>query len=140
MFVMARALGFRARSRELFERGAYVPLATYGTRRESIFAFARALDASTPPAFAITCVPRLIGSLTPDASAPPLGRGVWDDTWVELPAAWWDPDTRAPALRDVFTDAPVQAERIGDRWTMPAATLFDRFPVSLLAPSTTCST
>jgi (1->4)-alpha-D-glucan 1-alpha-D-glucosylmutase len=137
MFVMSRALAARAQCRQLFERGAYVPLTTSGGGRESIFAFAR-VDAGR--AFTITCVPRLIGSLMPDASGPPLGRPVWSDTRVELPPEVIDPNAATCVLRDVFCGASLQAERIDGVWTLPAAALFERLPVSLLVPSTPCST
>jgi len=144
MFVMSRALATRARYKSVYECGAYVPLTTSGAGRESLFAFARQLaprlqsDAQASAPFAITCVPRLIASLIPDAAAPPLGRGVWNDTRIELPPAL---DRPGPApLRDVFTGAEVYAEQIDGRWTIPAAALFDRLPVSLLVPSTPCST
>jgi hypothetical protein len=69
-----------------------------------------------------------------------LGRGIWNDTRVELP--FDDGGFEAPprALRDVFTGAQLHAERIGGRWAIPAAVLFDRLPVSLLVPPTPCST
>ena len=137
MFVMSRALATRAQWRRVFERGAYVPLTTSGTGRESLFAFARVDDDQV---LAITCVPRLLGSLMPDASGPPLGRAIWNDTRVELPPAVIDPNAATCVLRDVFCGAALQAERIDGVWTLPAAALFERLPVSLLVPATPCST
>ena len=128
MFVMNRALAARARWRDVYERGEYVPLTTTGASRDCLFAFARVAAGST---FAITCVPRLIGSLMPDASGPPLGRGIWKDTRVELPAGCADLLAAPPSVRDVLTGTVHQAELIDGRWTMPAAALFERLPVSL---------
>jgi (1->4)-alpha-D-glucan 1-alpha-D-glucosylmutase len=137
MFVMSRALAARATWRDLFEQGAYVPLATSGSGRDSLFAFART---GAGAASAIACVPRLLGSLMPDASGPPLGRNVWNDTRVELPSAHFDPQTPACTLRDVFCGASLEAERVDGRWTLPAAALFERLPVALLVRSAPCST
>jgi (1->4)-alpha-D-glucan 1-alpha-D-glucosylmutase len=134
MFVITRALAARAQWRDVYEQGAYVPLTTSGAGRDSLFAFARV---GAGPSFAITCVPRLFASLMPDASGPPVGRGIWNGTRVELPPGRVDPSA---ALRDVFTGAELHAEQIDGRWTLPAAALFDRLPVSLLVPSTPCST
>jgi (1->4)-alpha-D-glucan 1-alpha-D-glucosylmutase len=134
MFVMARALAARAEWRDVYEQGAYVPLTTSGAGRDSLFAFARVGAGSS---CAITCVPRLFGSLMPDASGPPVGRGIWNGTRVELPSGRVDPKA---ALRDVFTGAELHAEQVDGRWTLPAAALFERLPVSLLVPSTPCST
>jgi (1->4)-alpha-D-glucan 1-alpha-D-glucosylmutase len=137
MFVMTRALAARAQWRDVYERGEYVPLTAAGASRDCLFAFARVAVGST---FAITCVPRLIGSLMPDASGPPLGRGIWKDTRVELPASCVDLLAAPRSVRDVLTGSVIQAEWVDGRWTMPAAALFERLPVSLLVPATPCST
>jgi len=119
MFVMNRALAARTRLRSLFEQGDYVPLQTSGSRRDCLFAFARRADSGT----AIACVPRLVASLVPEATAPPVGAQVWTDTQIELPD-----DLQVDRLVNVFTGASV--DRISG--TLPAAELFERFPVALL--------
>jgi (1->4)-alpha-D-glucan 1-alpha-D-glucosylmutase len=129
MFVTTRALAARTELRNLYQHGDYVPLEGVGPRRDCLFAFARKDHES----IALTCVPRLIASLVPDATSPPLGRAVWADTRIDLstlaeangPAGGW-------GLKDVFTGATIEAERIDGVPTLPAATLFDRFPVALL--------
>jgi len=117
MYAMNRALSARAALRDAFEVGDYTPLEASGARRESLFAFARG-------GRAITCVPRLVAALTPDA-APPLGAAVWFDTRVELPEP-----LRRRRYRDVFTGATIDTGE-----TLAAAALFDRFPVALLVPA-----
>src|SRR5206468_9264290 len=97
---------------------AYVPLTASGTGRDSLFAFAR-VDAGG--AFAMTCVPRLVGSLMPDASGPPLGRNIWKDTRIELPAGGTEVQASSLVLRDVFTGSQHRPETIDGRWTIPAA-------------------
>jgi (1->4)-alpha-D-glucan 1-alpha-D-glucosylmutase len=121
MYAMARALAARARFRELFEHGDYVPLETSGLHKDCAFAFARRLNDTS----VVTCVPRLVTALVPDA-APPLGP-VWADTQVELPIGG--------SLCNVFTGATVTPEPAGDVWTIPASTLFERFPIAILVPS-----
>lgn len=128
MFVMHRALAARAALRDVYEHGAYVPLDTAGARRDSAFAFARVGGA--PDAVAITCVPRLLASLTPDG-APPLGRTIWSDTRVELPDR-----ISIRVFRDAFTGATIEADEADGRRTLAAQALFERFPVALL---TSCS-
>jgi (1->4)-alpha-D-glucan 1-alpha-D-glucosylmutase len=122
MFTMRRALAARAAERDLFERGDYQPLQTSGTRRDCVFAFARVGG----NAAAITCVPRLIASLVPEANCPPTGPSVWSDTRIELPP---DLVSRAEgrSLRDVFTGAELDVAP-----ALPAAAVFERFPVALL--------
>jgi (1->4)-alpha-D-glucan 1-alpha-D-glucosylmutase len=119
-FAIAHALATRSRERELYEHGEYVALETAGARRECLFAFARRMGER----MAITCVPRLIATLTPDASAPPLG-GVWGDTRILLPDS-------ASAYTDAFTGRTVTTEGERGASTLAAATIFDRFPIALL--------
>ena len=75
MFVATRALAARAALRDAYERGDYTPIAASGSRAAAVFAFARGR--------AVTCVPRLVATLTPDGSAP-LGRAAWGDTRIAL--------------------------------------------------------
>jgi maltooligosyltrehalose synthase len=69
-------------------------------------------------------VPRLIASLVPDVTVPPIGSAVWGDTRIEVPAGTFE---------NVFTGARVDARH----GSLPASVLFDHFPVALLVP---CST
>jgi (1->4)-alpha-D-glucan 1-alpha-D-glucosylmutase len=136
MFVANRALDARAGRRDLYQRGDYVPIQANGSRRECLFAFARtgagvrpsggSQTGSDPDDIAITCVPRLIATLTPDGSAP-LGHAVWGDTQIEV--------SDGRAFRDVFTGAVVEVERTERGYSLPAAAIFERFPVALLVPA-----
>ena len=122
MFVANRALAARAARRDVYEHGAYVPIRTAGSRSECLFAFAR--GGGDP---VITCVPRLIATLTPDGIDPPLGHGVWGDTRIEVGGA--------RSFRDVFTGAIARPERTGDGYALQASAIFERFPVVLLVPA-----
>jgi (1->4)-alpha-D-glucan 1-alpha-D-glucosylmutase len=121
MYAMAKALGARARFREVFERGDYVALQTSGLRKDCAFAFARRFE----DACVVTCVPRLIVSLVPDAAGPPTGS-VWGDTRIQVPCAG--------PFHDVFTGAAVAPVPSEAGWTIAAATVFDRFPIAILVP------
>ncbi len=118
MFVAARALAARAALRDVYERGAYTPIAASGSRAGCVFAFARGR--------AVTCVPRLVATLTPDGSAP-LGRAAWGDTRIVL--------SEAQPLHDVFTGAVLQPTATDGGFTLEAAAIFERFPVALLIPA-----
>jgi (1->4)-alpha-D-glucan 1-alpha-D-glucosylmutase len=118
MFVATRALTARAAWRDSYERGGYTPMATSGSRAGCVFAFARGA--------VVTCVPRLIVTLTPDGSAP-LGPSVWGDTQIAL--------ATARPLRNVFTGAVLQPVLGDSGFALDAAAVFDRFPVALLVPA-----
>jgi len=119
LFVTTRALACRAELADVYRRGEYVPVGATGLRRDCLFAFARALDER----IAITCVPRLVGSLVPDG-APPLGA-VWGDSRIELPP-------QAPERwRDAFTGCEIVAEG----GSVAASALFERLPIALIVPA-----
>jgi (1->4)-alpha-D-glucan 1-alpha-D-glucosylmutase len=126
LFVTARGLHARRACRDVFERGAYVPLAASGARRESVFAFARRSDDRA----VLTVVPRLIASLIPEAAGPPLGRAVWSDTRVALGDV-----SGSSRFRDVFTGETVEAQSIDGQLSLPLAAVFGRFPVAVLLPA-----
>jgi hypothetical protein len=60
---------------------------------------------------------------------------VWLDTRIDLPGPAGSVYDRA--YRDVFTNTVVEPVTADGALAIPAATLFDRFPVALLLP---CST
>jgi (1->4)-alpha-D-glucan 1-alpha-D-glucosylmutase len=122
---MIRVLHQRGSLRDVFERGAYVPLSVEGEHREHLFAFARRHHQLT----AITCVPRLVAGLLGERSTPPVGAEVWGDTRVLLP-----PDHGRPtAFRDAITGAVVEPRTDGAA-ALDASAIFGQFPVALLVP------
>ena len=66
-----------------------------------------------------------VGTLVPDADAPPIGAGVWGDTRLDLAALG---DGAEGPYRDAFTGMTLD----GRQGIIPAAQLFERFPVALL--------
>jgi (1->4)-alpha-D-glucan 1-alpha-D-glucosylmutase len=127
LFVIRQALAARARWRGVYEQGEYVALRTTGSRRDCVFAFARRHAGQT----VITCVPRMVAALVPDAAAPPVGRAVWADTAIEVP-----PDggtRRLPVFVDALTGATIAADERDGRVTIPTAEALEHFPVALLA-------
>jgi (1->4)-alpha-D-glucan 1-alpha-D-glucosylmutase len=117
LFVATRALAARAARRDLYERGDYVPIQAFGARSDCLFAFARGT--------AITCVPRLVATLSPDGR-PPLGPAAWGDTWIGV--------ADGASVRDVFTGAVLTPVRGENGYALPASEIFARFPVALLLP------
>ena len=92
-----------------------------------MFAFARtAADRA-----ALTIVPRLVASLTPDAPAPPIGATVWGDTRIGLDAL----ASGSRRFRDVFTGAVIEPETIDGSPAIPVAAALNRMPVAILLPA-----
>jgi len=124
LYTIARALAVRSALANTFAEGAYVPLRTTGACAEQIFAFARTGASGT----AVTCVPRLIGSLPGRCASPPLGRECWGDTAVMLPCA-----LGVPSLTNAFTGEQLTpAPDPGNGARLEVGDLFADFPIALV--------
>ena len=130
LFLIYKALNFRARQNELFQNGSYVPLAVSGTAARHVCAFTRRDGA----VWSVIAVLRLPTGVFSHENAP-LGRqGTWEDTVLEMPGdspAEWS---------HVFTGEtlPVRKTADGKRY-LYLRDLFCNFPVALLEASSTVS-
>ncbi len=124
LYATATALRFRHRAREVFDRGAYVPLAAHGPRSEHVFAFSRELEGR----HVLVVVPRLVATLAGDADAAPLGEAAWGDTRLEMP------NVPRESYRDIFTDACLGVRREDGSPFLAMADVLRRFPIALLEP------
>jgi (1->4)-alpha-D-glucan 1-alpha-D-glucosylmutase len=123
LFLIWRALKFRAAQRELFDCGEYLALFATGAQKEHVCAFARKWKERT----VIVVVPRLVFGLTRGVEVPPIGSEIWKDTMLPMS------ETRAGDLfRNVLTREMVPAiERYGAAAIELSAAL-KSFPVALL--------
>jgi (1->4)-alpha-D-glucan 1-alpha-D-glucosylmutase len=110
-FVTWRALATRVRFSDVFQRGAYVPLAVSGRLAAHVFAFARVWNDQ----WIAVVVPLQIQCLLEQRS----GRVSWDDAMVELPRD-------APLWRNEFTGAT-------GAFDSSVAQLLQPLPVALLS-------
>ncbi len=116
LFLIVQALNARKASANIFQKGAYNPLAVAGRFRKHLIAFARR-DAS---AWSVTVVPRFLTVLV-EYGGLPLGPEVWQDTGVILPEP-------APSLwRNRLTGQVLSGDQ-----TLWAGEIFQHFPVALL--------
>jgi (1->4)-alpha-D-glucan 1-alpha-D-glucosylmutase len=116
MYTTQKALGFRREHQRLFIHGEYIPLEVTGTHAENVIAFGRRLADE----WLIAAVPRLCSRLT-RVGKPPLGRRVWADTSLVLPADC------PRVFQDVLT---------GRRIKHPGriAAIFSELPFAILSP------
>jgi (1->4)-alpha-D-glucan 1-alpha-D-glucosylmutase len=96
MFLTQRALHFRNRHADLFQRGNYLPLRVSGPSADSCIAFARQLDGQ----WIIVIAPRLSSRV----GFPPIGDW-WKETAIEL-----SDNLRADRAREVFTGRELQIQ------------------------------
>jgi (1->4)-alpha-D-glucan 1-alpha-D-glucosylmutase len=122
MFLVWRALNFRATQRELFDRGDYLPLSVTGERQKNVCAFARKWKERT----VVIVVPRLVFGLCGGAESPPVAD-IWKDTMLQLPHA------RAGDLfRNVLTREMVPAIEVDKNVSLELRQAMKTFPVALL--------
>ena len=115
-------LNFRRAHRELFLRGAYVPIQAEGHYRESVCSFARA--AATD--WALVVAPRLVTRVVGPGKFP-IGD-VWGDGAVKLPS-------RAPARwANLFTCEKLTAAGSAKGKSLRLPDVFARLPFALLVP------
>jgi (1->4)-alpha-D-glucan 1-alpha-D-glucosylmutase len=122
MYLMWKALEFRRAHQKLFQEGAYIPLSVSGERKEHVVAFARRAG----NAWALVAVPRMVTGLRA-AGRPPVGRRTWKATAIALPS-------KAPERWvNVLTRESPRTARAAEGRAMYIHTVFQRFPVALLA-------
>ena len=120
IFVMACALRLRRRDPVLFLEGLYQPIRAEGAEAAHMIALMRTMN----DRILIAAVPRLLTHGLPEGRHIPIGRDVWKDTRITLPA-----ESTASTYRHVFTGARMKADAGG---SLPAADLFRTLPVALL--------
>jgi (1->4)-alpha-D-glucan 1-alpha-D-glucosylmutase len=122
LFLIWRALEFRRQQREIFDFGGYAPVASFGSHKEHLCAFARRHRGQT----ALVVTPRLVCTLTRGAHVAPMGS-VWEDTILPIPWA-----KSGAAFRNVFSGEVIKvSDRSGVQMLELAQVLKD-FPVALL--------
>jgi (1->4)-alpha-D-glucan 1-alpha-D-glucosylmutase len=117
LWLTSRALNFRRQQRELFERGAYLPLAAQGERAQQVIAFARQREGQT-----VLAVTGRFFTQLPD---PGAGEA-WSDTTLILP------EGSVNCFHDVLTDRSVCAQPQGNASVLPLAEVFAQWPLALL--------
>lgn len=123
LYVMYRALMLRRDQPEVFAQGDYAPLEVHGAKWNHVVAYARIHEDSR----VLTVVPRLTASLMGGDQRPPLGEGVWTDTWMSVPD-----DTAEIVYRNLYTGeilTPVEREGVA---ALNLKDVLARFPVALL--------
>ncbi len=116
LFLIHKGLQARRKDQDLFEQGDYLPAPVAGSRASHVVSFFRTRQRR----FALVVVPRFVTSLVQPGRLP-VGRHVWEDTRIGLPA-------HAPSnWQDAITGRPLRGQ--GE---IPVADILATFPVSIL--------
>ncbi|HSN42194.1 MAG TPA: malto-oligosyltrehalose synthase [Burkholderiales bacterium] len=123
LYVTWRALQFRQRWPQLFQKGEYVPLVAEGERARHVVAFARRHESMG----VIAVAPRLFAALAGDVEKLPASTEAWGDTAIQIP--WLAAGEKLCNVIDGRT-FPMQEGEEGRR--LPVGPLVADFPVALL--------
>jgi (1->4)-alpha-D-glucan 1-alpha-D-glucosylmutase len=122
MYTIWKALCLRKKSPELFQQGDYLPLEAEGAKSKHVIAFLRRTTSNT----LLLLVPRLIAGLLGEKKSPPVGPGVWQDTFITIPSG-----TFPKSFRNIFTGDVLNLDNEGDKVTV--SRLLREFPVALFS-------
>ncbi len=123
LYLIRRTLALRSALRDVFDDGAYSPLAAVGERAAHVCAFMRERDGRA----VIVLAPRLTVGLTGGQERAPVGPDIWGNTWLALP-----PDHAGRTYRSALTGEQFTAAERDGTPGLPVAELLMHFPVGLL--------
>ena len=118
LYLIYRALEFRKKMKELFCKGAYIPLAVEGVHQENVIAFSRRKGNFS----AVVVVPRFLTGLIKPQSSWRNDGFKWADTCIQLP----------PNAPSKWTDALTERTIHTQSNYLPASDVSSVFPVALL--------
>ncbi len=124
MFVISMALHLRNNWPEVFDAGSYIPIEVTGAKSQHLCGFARQID----DRIVVAVAPRFYFTLMQGAKELPLGKGIWQDTEIHLPAAknWKN-------FKNVYSASLEIAGTVsGSTIIFRAADLFRSWPLALL--------
>ncbi|NJD57110.1 MAG: malto-oligosyltrehalose synthase [Nitrospirae bacterium] len=123
MYLIQTALSFRRDNAELFKNGEYQPIDVMGNKAEHVCAFLRRTGSRS----ALVAVPRFFSRLIHDTSGLPLGRHVWEDSFLVIPNA-----DAGSEYRHIFTGQMMTTVDLKGASGLYLSDVFEQFPVALL--------
>ncbi|OGW53764.1 MAG: hypothetical protein A2Y81_12600 [Nitrospirae bacterium RBG_13_43_8] len=123
LYLIYKALNYRKKNRELFERGEYLPLEVMGKKADNVCAFVRRIGNNR----VLIVAPRFFTSLISQPTGLPLGESVWDDTFIVIPIA--EPGAQ---YINIFTGEMITAKNYKDATEVHLSDIFANFPVAML--------
>ncbi|SER17741.1 (1-_4)-alpha-D-glucan 1-alpha-D-glucosylmutase [Nitrosomonas sp. Nm51] len=125
LYLTWKTLMLRRQNPQLFQHGSYTGLATHGPQADHICAFARCLEGQT----IIAAAAREFVPLITEENGLPIGKSVWQDTFIEIPGTLPSP---AQVYRNILTGERISRTRIDGQPCLNAAEVFNNFSVGLL--------
>jgi (1->4)-alpha-D-glucan 1-alpha-D-glucosylmutase len=123
LFLTFRALNYRKENHQLFMNGTYIPLASEGSLKKHVCAFARQGEDKVVLVF----IPRFLTCFIGSLDDRPLGESVWKDSRIVIPD-----EIVENKFRQIFTEETMVIVDQNGKRTFPLNQVFAHFPVAML--------
>jgi len=123
LYLIFRALNYRRQNHSIFSEGSYIPVIGEGDLKDHLCAFARQREDQT----VLVVVPRFLARLIQGSEEMPLGRQVWGDMRIILPA-----EIKGNRFRDIFTGGVLERTEKDGQEGLALHEILAHFPVALL--------
>lgn len=122
LYLIYKALHYRRKNREIFERGEYLTIEVMGEKANNVCAFARRIGNST----VLVVAPRFFAGLMQQEDLP-FGKEVWKDSFIVVPF-----DTPGVRYQNIFTGETLTAVSYKGATVLYLSELIANFPVALM--------
>jgi (1->4)-alpha-D-glucan 1-alpha-D-glucosylmutase len=123
LYVTFQTLNDRRKNPLLFRDGVYLPMAGEGNRRDHLCAFSRQRDEEA----VMVVVPRGLAGLIKGPDEMPLGKAIWEGSWVLIPE-----EVTGDAFYNIFTGETLRRMEREGQGALPLDQVFAHFPVAML--------
>ena len=122
LYLIYKALHYRRKNREIFERGEYLTIEVMGEKANNVCAFARRIGNST----VLVVAPRFFAGLMQQEDLP-FGKEVWKDSFIVVPF-----DTPGVRYQNIFTGETLTAVSYKGATVLYLSEIIANFPVALM--------
>ncbi len=123
LYLTYKTLNYRKNTRKVFEGGEYLPVETKGDKANNVCSFSRKSGDST----VVVVAPRFFTRLIQQPESLPLGKDVWQDSFVILPF-----EEAGMKYRNIFTGETVTIVKHTESTVLYVSEILAHFPVALL--------
>jgi (1->4)-alpha-D-glucan 1-alpha-D-glucosylmutase len=123
LYLIYKTLNYRRDKRDLFDRGEYLPLEVMEGKADNVCAFARRIANRE----IVIAVPRFFTKLITQPEALPLGKEVWNDSFMVVPFA-----EVGAKYHNIFTGEIITARNYKNATTLHLSEVFLNFPAAMM--------
>lgn len=123
LYLTYKTLNYRKNTRKVFEGGEYLPLEIKGDKANNVCSFSR----KSGDSIALVVAPRFFTRIIQQPESLPLGKDVWQDSFVILPF-----EEAGMKYRNIFTGEIVATISYEGATIIYLSEMFVNFPIALM--------